>query len=305
MPPVTALRGKTLLMYLGLCAVWGSTWLVIKIGLRDLPPLRFAGMRMALACVLLTPFAAAHRGPRASASQRRWIVWSGFLQIGVSYACIFLASQWIPSGLTALLFATFPIFVAIFAHVMLPKERLTPRTVASAGLGLAGVAIIEGPAAVRALSGQARSLLVGISLVLVSALVSGYANVVNKKHIAGVPAPRNVWGQTLVGSAVLLSAAALFERGAPARWTPESTGALVYLAIIGTALPFVGLFWLIHRVPVAVVGTIPVVDTVIAVCLGSLVLGETLSPRVLAAGVLILAGVLLAALPSRRKALAA
>jgi drug/metabolite transporter (DMT)-like permease len=305
MPPVTALRGKTLLMYLGLCAVWGSTWLVIKIGLRDLPPLRFAGMRMALACVLLTPFAAAHRGPRASASQRRWIVWSGFLQIGVSYACIFLASQWIPSGLTALLFATFPIFVAIFAHVMLPQERLTPRTAASAGLGLTGVAIIEGPAAVRAFSGQARSLLVGISLVLVSALVSGYANVVNKKHIAGVPAPRNVWGQTLVGSAVLLSAAALFERGAPARWTPESTGALVYLAIIGTALPFVGLFWLIHRVPVAVVGTIPVVDTVIAVCLGSLVLGETLSPRVLAAGVLILAGVLLAALPRRRKALAA
>jgi drug/metabolite transporter (DMT)-like permease len=299
---VTALRGRTLLMYLGLCAVWGSTWLVIKIGLRDLPPLRFAGLRMALACVLLTPFAAGRRGPRATASQRRWIVWSGFLQIGVSYACIFLASQWIPSGLTALLFATFPIFVAVFAHAMLPDERFTTRTAVSVGLGLAGVAIIEGPAAARALSGEARSLLAGISLVLVSALVSGYANVVNKRFIAGVPPPRNVWGQTLVGSAVLLAAAAVFERGAPSRWTPGSAGALVYLAVIGTALPFVGLFWLIHRVPVAVVGTIPVVDTVIAVCLGNLVLGETFSPRVLGAGVLILAGVLLAALPASKAA---
>jgi drug/metabolite transporter (DMT)-like permease len=296
---MTALRGRTLAMYLGRCIVWGSTWLVIKIGLRDLPPLRFAGLRMALACALLTPFAAAHRGPRATTSERRWIVLTGFLQIGFSYACIFMASQWIPSGLTALLFATFPIFVGLFAHGMLPEERLTPRAAMSALFGLAGVAIIEGPAALRAVSGEARPLLVGSSLVLASALVSGYANVVNKKHMGGVPPPRNVWGQTLVGSAVLLAAATAFERGEPSRWTAGSVGALVYLAVFGTALPFVGLFWLIRRVPVAVVGTIPVVDTVIAVCLGNLVLGETLPPRVLAAGALILLGVLLAALPAR------
>jgi drug/metabolite transporter (DMT)-like permease len=297
---VTALRGRSLLMYLGLCMVWGSTWLVIKIGLRDLPPLFFAGIRMAVDCALLTPFALFRGGRRATPPEKRWIAWAGFLQIGVSYACIFLASQWIPSGLTALLFSTFPIFVVFFAHGMLPEEPLTLRTAASAALGLAGVAIIEGPAAVRALSGQSRPLLLGGSLVLVSALVSGYSNVINKKFIAGVPPPRNVWGQTLVGSVVLLAAAAVFERGQPARWTPESVGALAYLAVIGTALPFVGLFWLLHRVPVAVIGTIPVVDTVIAVCLGSLVLGETFSPRVLAAGALILAGVLLAALPARR-----
>ena len=69
--------------------------------------------------------------------------------------------------------------------------------------------------------------------------------------------------------------------------------------MIGTALPFVGLFWLIRRVPVSVIGTIPVVDTVIAIVLGSLVLHEALSPRVLGGGALILAGVLLAASPAR------
>jgi drug/metabolite transporter (DMT)-like permease len=79
-------------------------------------------------------------------------------------------------------------------------------------------------------------------------------------------------------------------------------GAVVYLAVIGTALPFVGLFWLIRRVPVAIIGTIPVVDTVIAILLGSLVLHEALSPRVLVGGVLILGGVLLAATPSRGRA---
>ena len=67
---MSALSGRRLAMYIGLCAVWGSTWLVIKIGLRDLPPLWFGAIRMALACALLAPFALraeARRRPDASA----------------------------------------------------------------------------------------------------------------------------------------------------------------------------------------------------------------------------------------------
>lgn len=299
---MSVLRGRTLAMYIGLCVVWGSTWLAIKIGLRDLPPLRFAGMRMALACLLLTPFAFARSGGPPAQSERRWIGFSGLLQIGVSYACVFLASQWIESGLAALLFATFPIFVGLFAHFQLPEEPLTRRTVLSACLGLFGVAVIEAPALAVAFSRETRPLLAGGALVLTSALVSGYANVVNKKHLGGVSPFTNVWGQTLVGSAFLLAASFVFEKGAPLRWTPSSAGSLVYLAVIGTALPFVGLFWLIRRVPVSVIGTIPVVDTVIAVVLGNLILGETFSPRVLAGGAFILLGVLLAAMGSGRAA---
>jgi drug/metabolite transporter (DMT)-like permease len=296
---MSVLRGRTLAMYIGLCLVWGSTWMVIKVGLRDLPPLRFAGMRMALACLLLTPFAFARSGRPPGPSERRWIAFSGFLQIGLSYACVFLASQRIESGLAALLFATFPIFVGLFAHFQLPEEPLTRRTVLSAFLGLFGVAVIEAPELAVAFSREARPLLAGGALMLTSALVSGYANVINKKHLGGVSPFTNVWGQTLVGSAFLLAASFVFEKGAPLRWTPSSAGSLVYLAVIGTALPFVGLFWLIRRVPVSVIGTIPVVDTVIAVALGNLILGETFSPRVLAGGAFILFGVLLVAAARR------
>lgn len=287
-------------MYVGLCLVWGSTWLAIKIGLRDLPPLLFAGVRMALACVLLTPFAFTRPGPGPRRVERRWIAWSGFLQIGVSYACIFLAEERIASGLAALLFATFPIFVGLFAHWLLPAEPLTARTLVSALLGLSGVAVVQGPAlAASFAAAETRALLVGSALILVSAAVSGYSNVVNKKHLGGVSPFRNVWGQTLAGSSLLLVGAAVVERGAPTRWTAGSVGAVAYLAVVGTALPFVGLFWLIRRVPVAVVGTIPVVDTVIAIVLGGLVLNESFSPRILAGGALILTGVLLAAIPRR------
>jgi drug/metabolite transporter (DMT)-like permease len=294
---VSALAGRRLVMYLALCLVWGSTWLAIKIGLANLPPLRFAAFRMALACVLVAPFAVAawRRGRRPDAFETKAIAWNGALQIGVQYTCIFIAEQWIDSGVAALLFATFPIWVGICAHYLLPEEPLTRRTLASAGLGLAGVGVIESRALAGIFDAETRPLLAGGALMIVASLVAGYANVLNKKHLGRVAPIHNVFGQTVVGSAMLLALAFAFERGSPARWTPSSVGALVYLALLGTALPFAGLFWLIPRVPVAVIGTIPVVDTVIAVALGALVLGEELSFRLLIGAVLIFAAVLLVA----------
>jgi len=287
------LSGRRLAMYVALCAVWGSTWLAIKIGLADLPPLRFAGLRMALACVLVAPFAWAawRRGARPDAAETRSVAWNGFLQIGVQYACIFTAEQWIDSGVAALLFATFPIWIGVFAHFLLADEPLTGRTLASAALGLAGVGVIEAKALARVFSAEMRPLLAGGALMLVASLVAAYASVLTKKHLHGVAPVHNVFGQTVVGSAMLLALALVFERAAPVRWTPSAAGALVYLALLGTALPFAGLFWLIKHVPMAVIGTIPVVDTVIAVVLGNLVLGEELSLRLLVGGVLILVAV--------------
>jgi drug/metabolite transporter (DMT)-like permease len=283
--------GRRAAVYVFLCAVWGSTWLAIKIGLRDLPPLRFAGMRMALACVLLAPFAFRRQGVRPTRRQAVLIAFAGFLQIGLSYAFVFTATQWIESGLAALLFSSFPIWVGLFAHYQLADEPLTFRTLAAAAVGLAGVAVIEAPALGRIGRTEGRALLLGGGLMLASAVVSAYANVLNKRRFADVSPPLNVWGQTLVGSAALLLASFALERGLPSRWTPDAVAALFYLAVFGTALTFVGLFWLIPRVPVAVIGTIPLVDTLLAVALGAAVLNERLSPRVLAGGALILLGV--------------
>jgi drug/metabolite transporter (DMT)-like permease len=298
------LAGRRLALYLFLCAVWGSTWLFIKIGLRDLPPLRFAAFRMALACMLIAPVAFVAR-TRLSRRELLLVALSGFLQIGLCYAFLFKASQWIESGLAAIFFASFPICVGLFAHFLLPDEPLTRRAVAAAALGLTGVAVIEAPAVAGLLSAPPGPLVAGGSLVLGAAIVSAYANVLNKKSLAGVPPVVNVWGQTLVGSAVLLAAAAVLERGVPARWTASAVASLLYLAVFGTVLTFAGLFWLIPKVPVAVIGTIPLVDTFIAVTLGSLVLGERLSPRILAGGVLILSGVLLTASGRRPPGLSA
>jgi drug/metabolite transporter (DMT)-like permease len=301
---MSPLRGRTLLVYVALCLIWGSTWMGNKIGLRDLPPLRFAGMRMALACLVLLPFIFRRRVRKPTARETRFIALAGFLQIGLFYALIFTAQQWIESGLAAMLFATFPICAGVFAHFLLPNEPLTRRTIAGATLGLAGVGLIEGEAIVRALRSDFGAILRGGVLVFAAAVVSGYASVLVKKHLGRVDPILNVWEETLVGAAFLLPVAAFLERGHPSRWTASAVGALVYLAVFGTALTFVGLFWLIKRVPISVVSTIPLVDTVIAVVLGAIFLGERLPARTLAGGALILVGVFLATRGSRTEAAA-
>jgi drug/metabolite transporter (DMT)-like permease len=110
-----------------------------------------------------------------------------------------------------------------------------------------------------------------------------------------VPPAFNLLGQTLVGCAALALTAAIFERKAVFHWTPSAIGAVVYLAVFGTVIPFIALLWLIPRVPVALIGTIPFIDTVLAILLGAAVIGERLPPRVLFGAVFILVGVVLAA----------
>ncbi|HEY7864312.1 MAG TPA: EamA family transporter [Thermoanaerobaculia bacterium] len=289
------LRGKTLALYLVCVLSWGSTWLVIRIGVRDLPPLTFAAIRMTLACLLLVPIVLRRGRFRPDPAQRRWIAVAGFLLIGLNYALAFLAARYLESGLSALLFSTFAIWVGIFAHVALPYEPLTARNITAALLGLAGVAIIQGPELPSALSGSPSRLAIGGGFILAGTIVSAMSNIVVKKYLAAVPPAFNLLGQTLVGTVFLALAALLFERGQVIRWTPTAVGAIVYLAVFGTVIPFIALFWLIPRVPVALVGTIPFIDTVIAILLGAAVIGERLPSRVFAGAVFILVGVFLAA----------
>src|SRR5262245_12084116 len=141
------MRAKVFTAYATCCLAWGSTWLVIKVGLDDLPPLLFAGLRMLVACAVLVPFAvrAFRAGHRPTRAEWRNIAFLGTLQIGLSYALVFVSSQWIPSSVSAALFATFPIWTSLFAHFLLKDEPLTWARGAAAALGFTGVAVLQGP----------------------------------------------------------------------------------------------------------------------------------------------------------------
>ena len=299
-----ALKGRELAAYVLFSVLWSSNWLVIRFALADVPPFLFAGSRLVLASALLGAIVFFRRREPVSGRQLRFIALVGFLQIGVSYACVYTALQWIESGLAALLFATFALWVGIFAHLALPDEPLTLRAAAAALLGVAGVAVIQGPAVSRALAGRPGSLAAGGALMILSSLVSAWSVVLIKKHLKSVTAFTNVLGQSVVAAAVLLSAAVVFERNASPRWTPLALGAVAYLGIVGT-LTFVGTQWLVARIPAAVVDSFPLINTVLVVLWGSLLGAESLTGRMLAGGALILTGlalVTLAPAPARKAA---
>lgn len=286
------MRGRELAAYAICCLVWGTTWLVIKIGLEDLPPLWFAGIRMALASALLVPLAL--RASWRGLTRADWghVVMVGALSMFVSYGLVFTAQVSIPSGLMAVLFGTYPIWAGLYAHVLLPSDRLTPARAMSAVIGLAGLTVLQLPA----LSGVTISLAMWgpLLLALGSPFVSGFTSVWVKRRLTHVPPAVNLWAQTLVGASLLLATSSIVERGAEIHWTLRAVLCVAYLAAVGTALCFLLLFWLLPRVPIAVIGIMPLIDTLIALMLGTLVADEPLTWNIGLGAALILGGAALA-----------
>src|SRR5205085_4380342 len=122
---------KARLVWLILCCIWGSTWLFIKLGLADLPPLTFAGIRFVIACLILFTIIRVRR-IQLPQRRRQWLLLAltGVLSFSLNYGLVFWGEQYISSGLAALLQATLPAFGLVFAHLHLPGERMTPAKIA-------------------------------------------------------------------------------------------------------------------------------------------------------------------------------
>jgi drug/metabolite transporter (DMT)-like permease len=286
-------RRLALLVWLSLCGIWGSTWLGIKLGLRDLPPLTFAGIRFALAAVLLGALARLRKRPVADLTPDDWwvLAYTGFLSITVNYALVFWGEQYISSGLAALLSATVPLFGFPIAHWYLAAEPLTWRKVAGAILGLLGVAIVfSGELGM----GGARSLWASAGIV-VAALATAHAGVL-VKHRATHIDPSVLAGVQMAGGCIPLLLAGVALEGNPLalRWTPLAWASLAYLTIVGSVIAFIMYYWLIRHTAVSGVLMIPLVTPLIAVLFGVLFGGETIGWHTALGGSAIIAGVALA-----------
>jgi drug/metabolite transporter (DMT)-like permease len=283
---------RVLFAYVFCCLLWGSTWLFIKLGLRDLPPLVFAAARMTLAAAVLLPFAARARFAGLRRSDLAVIAGVGLLQIGTPYALLFVGQQWVTSGLAAVLFATFPVWLLLLARALLPGQPLTAAKIAAAILGIAGVAVLQVPAMQR-LSLGARAA-TGGAFIVAAAMLVALANVLIRRFLAHHVAVVLTFVQIAAGALLLIALATILEHGRAATWTPRALGAVAYLAIFGTALPYLFLFWLLPRIPVAAIGAIPLLDTTFAVFLGTVVLREPLELTLLLGGALVFCGAALA-----------
>jgi drug/metabolite transporter (DMT)-like permease len=275
-----------------LCLIWGSTWLVIKEGLRDLPPMTSAAIRFALAALVFVAIAPALRRREGGAEPPRWLSLSmGTLNFAVPYGLVYWGETVIPSGLASVLWAVFPMMMAVAGHFMLPGERLTPAHAAGFVLGFVGVVLLF-VADLRAIGPAA----LGVGAVfLLSPLVSAFGNVLVKRHGGRVSSACLNRNGLVICAVLLACAAGLFEPGAELRWTGRALFSIVYLALVGTVVSFGLYFWMMRYAPASKLSLIAYVIPAIALCLGWAVGDETVGPHTLAGAGLILAGVSLAA----------
>lgn len=290
---------KLALVWLLLCGIWGSTWLFIKLGLEDLPPLSFAGIRFVIASMVLVGLISVRRLPLPrDRSDWSLLATTGVLAFGLNYGLIFWGEQYISSGLAALLQATIPAFGLLIAHFYLPAEPMTPGKLFGTVMGIVGVGVIfsdqltfVGP---RALGG---------SLALVgSSICVAYANVLVKARAKHFDPTMLAGGQMIFGLVPLVLIGISVE-GNPFsfRWTPMAIFALLYLAIVGSVIAFVLYYWLVRRMDVTKTMLIALVTPVVAVVLGMVVLNEEVSWRLAAGGGLIILGIGLIVLRRRSK----
>jgi len=294
---------KILLAFAIIYFVWGSTFLAIRVGVREVPPFLLAAMRFVIAGLVLYIWMLAH-GER-SPTPRQWRSASilAILIFALDYGLLFWAEQRVPSGLAAVMLATIPVFMALSEIILLRTQRLTVRLTLALLIGIAGVAVLVS----RSLNlGGAPIDTMGAVALIIAAISWSVASALSRKLPLPSSKVMSSGAQMLAGGVFLtLTAAALgeFRNFHPAAVSRQVWLSLLYLIVAGSIIGFTAYVWLLHHESPTKVGTYAYVNPVVAVLLGYFPGGESLGLRTILGTLFVLISVvLITTTPSKKPA---
>lgn len=316
-PPVAdAHRGRAstlvLIAFALVYIVWGSTYLAIRIGIESFPPLLLAGTRHLITGLILYPLLRWKTGVQPTASHWRMSFITGFLLLFVGNGGVCIAERTVPSGVTALLVATVSLWMVLVDWLRPRGTRPVPQVIAGLILGFAGLALLVGP---KNLGGSGRVDPLGVGILLIASLAWASGSVYSK-HAGGLS------GSPLLGAAMqsLSRGVALWIAGILsgevrgfhfAAVTLRSWLALAYLIAFGSMVGFTAYIYMLKKSTATRVATYAFVNPVVALFLGWLLVGESITLRTVIAAAVILTAVLLVITarhpeqaPARRRAAA-
>jgi drug/metabolite transporter (DMT)-like permease len=281
--------------------VWGSTYLGIRIAIDTIPPLLMASVRFAVAGVVLYVWAVRQGDTRGDRPGRKqWVASAvvGVLLLAGGNGGVTWGEQFVPTGIAALLIASVPIWIVVFAHFT-GDDRITWPVAVGLLIGIVGVGILVQPAGVSA------AYLLG-SLVILGAAFAWAAGSVYARRAPLPRRPLVATGMEMIGGGIALlvlsAVTGELSRVHPELISWQSLVALLYLTVFGSLLAFSSYVWLLRHTRAAVAGTYAFVNPAVAVLLGWGFLGEALTSRVLVAGaVIILAVVVVMSAPALRQ----
>jgi drug/metabolite transporter (DMT)-like permease len=290
---------QTLLAFAIIYFVWGSTFLAIRVGVREVPPFLLAALRFLIAGMVLFVWTMARRERMPTAPQWASATLIALLIFVGDYGLLFCAEQRVPSGVAAVMLATIPAFMALAEILLLRTQRLTARLSLALLIGLCGVAVLVSSGLNL---GSAPIGAAGAITLLVAAVNWSLASALSRK----LPMPEvktvSSAAQMLMGGVLLaVVSAALREpnRFHPAQVSSRAWLSLAYLTVAGSIVGFTAYVWLLHHQPPTRVGTYAYVNPVVAVIVGYFFGGEALGLRTALGTLLVLASVIVIVSPKR------
>lgn len=287
-----------ILVWIILCLIWGSTWIFIKVGLGDLPPITFSAARFGLSVLILAPLIKifGFSMPRTR-SEWKLMALTGFLQFSLNYSAVFWSEQYIESGLAAVLQSMITVFGLLLAWIFLPAEKITKRKIIGVALGIVGVAIIF----IDQLRVENWMAFAGCVAIVLGAYAAAQSSILIKAKGSGLHPASLVFSQMICGLPVII-AYALIKEGNPLKlhWGWTAILSVIYLAVAGTIAAFWLYYWLLSRIESTKAMMISLVTPLLAVMIGAIVLGEQLPPQTYFGGALIMGSIGLIVLRRKR-----
>lgn len=279
---------RAYLAWAAICLIWGTTYLVIRIGLDDFPPVLFAGLRWLIAgpALLIILKLRGYKFPALKDIKHFAVM--GILLIGFGNGLVVFAEQWVPSGLTALLLSTEPLWIVGVESLLPGAPGLNLKIVAGMLLGLAGVILIFGNNFSAILDPH---YLVGILGLMLGVLGWSSGTLYSKyKKISVHPLMGAAVQMTIAGIGMSLLGVIIGE-SSYLHFTQNGVLAFLYLIVFGSLIAYASYIYAVAKLPVSIVATYAYVNPVIALFLGWLVLNETLNYIIIIGAIIILIGV--------------
>jgi drug/metabolite transporter (DMT)-like permease len=283
---------KLLLAFAIIYLVWGSTYLAIRIGVREIPPFLMAGLRFTVAGLAMWAWLRVSGTPSPTTREWRDATVLGTLMFLIDYACLFWAEQRVPSGIAAVILAMIPVCITLLEITFLRTQRLTVRLALGLAVGIIGVVVLMNP---WASLGEAPLDRRGVIALLVSCCGWSVGTIVGRRLTLPASKPMSAAAQMLSGGVQLLVLAAVAGEFTHFRAQNISSTAwlsLAYLIIAGSIVGFTAYVWLLHYESPTKVGTYAYVNPVVAVILGAAIGGETVGRRTILGTGLILISVI-------------
>jgi drug/metabolite transporter (DMT)-like permease len=282
---------KTLLAFAIIYFVWGSTYLAIRVGVREVPPFLLAAMRFLVAGLALYGWMIAQGERSPTGRQWRSVFLLALLIFVCDYGLLFWAEQRVPSGIAAVMLATIPAFMALSEIILLRTQRLTLRLGFALSIGIVGVAALMS----RSLNlGGAPIDTAGAAALIFASMSWSVAAALTRKLPLPPSKVMTSGAEMLAGGVLLaLAAAALgeFHGFHPSAVSLGAWLALLYLILPGSIIGFTAYVWLLHHESPTKVGTYAYVNPVVAVLVGYFLGGEMLGLRTILGTLLVLIGV--------------